>query len=69
MLLIISKKLKKITKRIDRLFRDNLTFLAKTSKGFIAENNLFCYTNNANKSIRLSGFFNKKKWMKNYLKL
>ena len=54
-------KIKKISKWIDKFFRDNLTVLAKTSKGIISENNLFCYTNNANKSIRLSGFFNKKK--------
>lgn len=54
-------KIKKIPKWIDKFFRDNLTFLAKTAKNFVSENNLFCYTNNANKSIRLCGFFNKKK--------
>ena len=54
-------KIKKIPKWIDKFFRDNLTFLAKTAKNLSSENNLFCYTNNANKSIRLCGFFNKKK--------
>ena len=62
-------KIKKIPKWIDKFFRDNLTFLAKTAKNLSSENNLFCYTNNANKSIRLCGFFNKKKkWMKKCLK-
>ena len=53
-------KIKKIHKWIDKFFQDNLNFLEKMSKGLIAENSLFCYTNNANKSIRLSGFLNKK---------
>lgn len=54
-------KIKKIPKWIDKFFRDNLTFLAKNSKNIVSENNLFLYTNYANKSIRLCGFFNKKK--------
>ena len=54
-------KIKKIPKWIDKFFRDNLTFLAKTAKILSADSNLFCYTNDANKSIRLCGFFNKKK--------
>lgn len=54
-------KIKKIPKWIDKFFRDNLTFLAKNAKNIVSENNLFLYTNYANKSIRLCGFFNKKK--------
>ena len=56
-------KIKKISKWIDKFFLDNLNFLTKMSKGAISENNLFCYTNNANKSIRLSGFLSKKNQM------
>ena len=53
-------KIKKISKWVDKFFRDNLNTLAKISKILITENSLFCYTNNANKSIRLCGFVNKK---------
>ena len=52
-------KIKKIPKWIEKFFRDNLSFLSKASKIPISEYNLFCYTNNANKSIRLSGFLKK----------
>ena len=52
-------KIKKIPKWIDKFFRDNLNFLSKASKASILDNNLFFYTNNANKSIRLCGFCKK----------
>ena len=52
-------KIKKIPKWIDKFFRDNLTFLSKASKVSISDNNLFFYSNNANKSIRLCGFYKK----------
>jgi len=53
-------KIKKISKWIDNFFKDNLVFLTRTAKSLGQENNTFCYTNNANKSIRLCGFFSKK---------
>lgn len=52
-------KIKKIPKWIDKFFRDNVNILSKASKIPLTENSLFCYTNNANKSIRLCGFFKK----------
>ena len=55
-------KIKKIPKWIDKFFKDILSILAKT-KTITFENNLFCYTNNANRSIRICGFFNKKNQM------
>ena len=52
-------KVKKISKWVDKFFKSNLDLLIKTSKSVIPENSLFCYTNNANRSIRLCGFFKK----------
>jgi hypothetical protein len=52
-------KLKKISKWVDKFFKSNLDYLTKISKSAIPENSLFCYTNNANRSIRLCGFFKK----------
>ena len=52
-------KIKKIPKWIDKFFRDNLNFLSKASKVSISDSNLFFYSNNANKSIRLCGFYKK----------
>lgn len=52
-------KLKKISKWVDKFFKSNLDFLTKISKSAIPESSLFCYTNNANRSIRLCGFFKK----------
>ena len=52
-------KVKKISKWVDKFFRDFLNVLNKVLKNIIIDNHLFCYTNNANRSIRLSGFIKK----------
>ena len=52
-------KVKKISKWVDKFFRDFLNALNKVSKNILPENQLFCYTNNANRSIRLCGFIKK----------
>ena len=56
-------KIKKIPKWIDKFFKDSFDVLSKSGRTINFENNLFCYTNNANRSIRLCGFFNKKNQM------
>ena len=56
-------KIKKIPKWIDKFFKDSYVVLSKSGRTINFENNLFCYTNNANRSIRLCGLFNKRNQM------
>lgn len=52
-------KIKKISKWIDKFFKEEIQKIMRT-RVLVAENGLFCYTNNANKSIKLVNFVNKK---------
>ena len=45
-------KIKKVSHWVDKFFKDNLNLLTKSTK-IINENHIFCYTNKANRSIRL----------------
>ena len=51
-------KIKKVSHWVDKFFKDNLNLLTKTPK-MINENHIFCYTNRANRSIRLCNVLKK----------
>ena len=51
-------KVKKVSHWVDKFFKDNLNLLTKTPK-MINENHIFCYTNRANRSIRLCNVLKK----------
>jgi hypothetical protein len=52
------EKIKKLSHWIDKFFRDIINVLDKSPRN-IVENQIFCYTNKANRSIRLSNIFKK----------
>ena len=52
------EKIKKISHWVDKFFRDILNILYKSPRGNV-ESHIFCYTNKANRSIRLSNIFKK----------
>ena len=53
-------QLEKIPKRINKYFKDQLNDLHDLEKISNSDNNIFCYKNGCNKSIKFSGFINKK---------
>ena len=46
------EKVKKVSHWVDKFFKDNLKLLSQSPR-MINESHIFCYTNKANRSIRL----------------
>ena len=54
------EQIEKIPKRINNYFKEQFDFIKDLEKSISSENNTFCYKNSCNKSLKFSGFVNRK---------
>ena len=54
------EQIEKIPKRINNYFKEQFDFIKDLEKSISSENNTFCYKNFCNKSLKFSGFVNRK---------